>query len=285
MEEVKVQANVTDFPWLVFKSKDNLFAINCESITSITILPDKITNIPQMPEYMRGVLNLRGSIIPLVDTCVLFGGKIGESNGLNLRYIEDHKRWIATLIESIDTGKPFTLAIDPHKCAFGIWYDHYKPSNNLLMHHLKKIDAPHKKLHATGAEVVKLMNEAETPKIKEKLQELKREVVEELQPVLIRLLEESAKMMSESIKEMIVVFENEDSKIGLIVDEVQSVEHLNFLSKNESDIKSSYGSGYVKGIGKSSKADDMILLVDEATIAHTFRQSNVEMEPHLTKKA
>lgn len=28
----------------------------------------KITNVPKIPAYMRGVINLRGSIIPIVDT-------------------------------------------------------------------------------------------------------------------------------------------------------------------------------------------------------------------------
>lgn len=35
----------------------------------------KITPVPQMPEYVRGVLNLRGRVIPVVDLRVKFGLK------------------------------------------------------------------------------------------------------------------------------------------------------------------------------------------------------------------
>ncbi|HRE80414.1 MAG TPA: chemotaxis protein CheW [Opitutaceae bacterium] len=35
----------------------------------------KITPIPQMPDYVRGVLNLRGRVIPVVDLRVKFGLK------------------------------------------------------------------------------------------------------------------------------------------------------------------------------------------------------------------
>ena len=35
----------------------------------------KITNVPQMPEFVRGVINLRGRVIPIVDLRVKFGLK------------------------------------------------------------------------------------------------------------------------------------------------------------------------------------------------------------------
>ena len=35
----------------------------------------KITSVPQMPEFVRGVINLRGRVIPIVDLRVKFGLK------------------------------------------------------------------------------------------------------------------------------------------------------------------------------------------------------------------
>ncbi|MDD2829872.1 MAG: chemotaxis protein CheW [Sulfuricurvum sp.] len=40
----------------------------------------KVTNVPKTPEYMRGVINLRGSIIPVVDTRLRFGMEERESD-------------------------------------------------------------------------------------------------------------------------------------------------------------------------------------------------------------
>jgi len=37
----------------------------------------KITLVPQMPEYVKGVINLRGRVIPVVDLRVKFGLKAG----------------------------------------------------------------------------------------------------------------------------------------------------------------------------------------------------------------
>jgi len=33
----------------------------------------KITEVPQAPDYMKGVINLRGTVLPVVDTRIKFG--------------------------------------------------------------------------------------------------------------------------------------------------------------------------------------------------------------------
>ncbi len=42
-----------------------------------------ITPVPQMPPYIRGVINLRGGIIPIVDLRVKFGMESGEQTREN----------------------------------------------------------------------------------------------------------------------------------------------------------------------------------------------------------
>lgn len=278
MSEDKIRSSSDNFPWLIFKLEDNAFAVNCECITSITILPENITKIPHMAGHMRGVLNLRGTIIPLLDMRSLFGLEALSSRTDFLQvHIQSHKNWVDKLLETIDTKKPFELSLDPHKCAFGIWYDSYTSDNNMVAHQLKKIDEPHKRLHAIGAEVMGLIKE-ETPESTQKIEELKEELTETIIPALMSTLERTDEMFKDSIREMIIVLEFSNTKIGLIVDEVHSVDQLTYLSKDATDVKSSYDSRYVKGVGKSSKSDDMILLIDEDMILNTFKQTSAEME-------
>jgi purine-binding chemotaxis protein CheW len=264
-----------EFPWLIFKLKDGIFAISCEFITSITILPDNITKIPQMPDYMRGVLNLRGTIIPLVDMRRLFGIKsILEDVSIN-KYIDAHHNWIDELLETIKTGRPFKLALDPHQCAFGQWYDTFRPPNHLIAHHMKKINEPHCKLHHTGAEVLKLLDDKEDSEAGEKINNLLRTLQGEIMPTIEELLQETTRMIAAAVREMIIVLDFNGTKVGLIADEVHSVDQLVFLSKEASDIKASYDSRYVKGIGKSTKSDEMILLMDEDAVIATFKQAEL----------
>lgn len=49
-----------------------MFAANVANIVNILELV-KITKVPHSPEYMLGVINLRGEVLPLVDFRVKFG--------------------------------------------------------------------------------------------------------------------------------------------------------------------------------------------------------------------
>ena len=55
-----------------------------------------------------------------------------------------------------ENGK-FTLARDPHQCAFGKWFDNFKTDNIAVSEVLKKFDAPHKRIHALADEIEELL--------------------------------------------------------------------------------------------------------------------------------
>ena len=58
--------------FLSFKLGDEIFAANVGKVLNILELT-KITKVPKAPDYMKGVINLRGSVLPLVDTRIKFG--------------------------------------------------------------------------------------------------------------------------------------------------------------------------------------------------------------------
>lgn len=58
--------------WLVFALGETDYAVDVGSVrTIIGLLP--ITRVPRMPESVRGVINLRGQVIPVVDLRIRFG--------------------------------------------------------------------------------------------------------------------------------------------------------------------------------------------------------------------
>lgn len=58
--------------YLTFKLENETFAANVSKVLNILELT-KITKVPKAPNYMKGVINLRGSVLPLIDTRVKFG--------------------------------------------------------------------------------------------------------------------------------------------------------------------------------------------------------------------
>ena len=60
--------------YLVFSLCGEAFAIGIRSIKEI-IEFGQLTEVPMMPELVRGVINLRGAVVPVVDLAVRFGRK------------------------------------------------------------------------------------------------------------------------------------------------------------------------------------------------------------------
>jgi purine-binding chemotaxis protein CheW len=57
--------------YLTFKLGNEFFAANVSKVLNILEMT-KVTKVPKAPAYMKGVINLRGSVLPLVDTRIKF---------------------------------------------------------------------------------------------------------------------------------------------------------------------------------------------------------------------
>jgi len=58
--------------YLSFKLGEEEFAAHVGKVLNILELT-KITEVPKAPDYMKGVINLRGTVLPVVDTRIKFG--------------------------------------------------------------------------------------------------------------------------------------------------------------------------------------------------------------------
>lgn len=67
-KEIKLKLN----SYLSFKLGEEIFAANVGKVLNILEMV-KITKVPKCPEYMKGVINLRGTVLPVIDTRIKFG--------------------------------------------------------------------------------------------------------------------------------------------------------------------------------------------------------------------
>lgn len=58
--------------YLSFRLGNESFASNVHHVLSILEVP-RITEIPHSPDYIKGVMNLRGKVLPVIDSRVKFG--------------------------------------------------------------------------------------------------------------------------------------------------------------------------------------------------------------------
>ena len=66
-------------PYLTFELGGELFAISVFKVIEIIEFPD-LTVVPNSPAYLLGVINLRGEVLPLVDTRQKFNMPLAQEN-------------------------------------------------------------------------------------------------------------------------------------------------------------------------------------------------------------
>lgn len=71
-EEYDDDEDTQEGKYLTFKLGKEEYGIEIRHVTEIIALQN-ITEVPEMPIYMKGVINLRGKVIPVMDVRLRFG--------------------------------------------------------------------------------------------------------------------------------------------------------------------------------------------------------------------
>ena len=58
--------------YLTFMLDEEIFALEISKVREVLEF-NTVTKVPQTPDFMRGVINLRGSVVPVVDMRLKFG--------------------------------------------------------------------------------------------------------------------------------------------------------------------------------------------------------------------
>ena len=72
--------------WLGFYLGNEEYALDIEVISEL-IKPRALTELPQVPEYICGIMSLRGEVIPVVDLKIRLGLELNDLGDANLQRI------------------------------------------------------------------------------------------------------------------------------------------------------------------------------------------------------
>jgi len=92
--------------YLSFKIGSEYYAANVSYVHNIIEYTD-ITKIPDMPVYMLGVINLRGQVLPVIDSRIKFGisnTEITTSTCILVMEVqlEDKQVFVGTLVDGVN---------------------------------------------------------------------------------------------------------------------------------------------------------------------------------------
>ncbi|EKD28270.1 MAG: CheW1 [uncultured bacterium] len=122
-EAVKAKAG----KYLTFKIGEEIFGLEILKVQEINGLM-KITNIPKTPNFIRGVINLRGKIIPVIDlrlkfemaslgdtvkTCIIVVQVLRQSKKITMGILVDEVSEVMNILqEQIDEPPSFGSSIN-----------------------------------------------------------------------------------------------------------------------------------------------------------------------------
>ncbi len=254
-------------PWVIVQVHHQSAALHTSIVRELVIQPD-VTSVPGMPDSIRGVMNWRGKIIPNIDLRLRLGvpaarEELNELAAAITVRAADHMDWLKELEDSVTEHRPFTLTADPHACAFGRWYDTYQTRNLVVAAVLRKMDAPHKAIHAVAERVEALMGRG-------KFEEAKQLVESTRETSLARLLDlftNFEQAIQESHRPVAVIVNTCGTLAALTVDRVQAVEPIDPSTIQPLDDRGveSYSS-VIRSIAQRAKGAGLVGLIDESQI-------------------
>lgn len=263
-----MKASKKNSTWVLLNIDKIVYAVSCEVVLSLSQLPD-ITPIPKTPTEVRGIVDFRGKSIQLVDSRVMLGYKsvseeVEEFTKIMDQRFLDHKNWVETLESSVKNNSAFTLTTDPHKCAFGKWYDSYPVDNENLMFSsaFARFDQPHQEIHHIAIKTQELIKNGKQDEALSLINQTKSTKLVQM----FNLFDELKLAYKESRKEIMVVIGSEKSKMSFSVDSIVAIEPLSDfdedLIKNEIT-----NTDYIAGLGKRKDGTVALILDDENIIS------------------
>ncbi len=92
--------------YLTFELGTEVFAINILNIKEI-IEYGQVTEVPRMPSFIRGVINLRGSVVPVIDLSARFGkatSKVSRKSCVVILEVmfEDEQHIVGVMVDAVN---------------------------------------------------------------------------------------------------------------------------------------------------------------------------------------
>jgi purine-binding chemotaxis protein CheW len=80
------------------------YAIELPKIREILTYPELITTLPNTSQWVKGLINLRGEVVPILDTRIKFGTSkaVYDNNTAVIAIITEDKRMVGIVVDKVD---------------------------------------------------------------------------------------------------------------------------------------------------------------------------------------
>lgn len=97
----KDQANDEVLQWVTFQLEEETYGINVMQVREV-LRYSEIAPVPGAPDYVLGIINLRGNVVTVIDTRSRFGlMQGGITDNTRIIVIESERQVIGILVDSV----------------------------------------------------------------------------------------------------------------------------------------------------------------------------------------
>lgn len=102
--EDKVQNSANTLEYMTFELGKMKYAIELPKIKEILTYPDNITTLPNTDSWVKGLINSRGEVVPILDIRIKFntGEIVYDENTTIITVITEDERMIGIVVDKVD---------------------------------------------------------------------------------------------------------------------------------------------------------------------------------------
>ncbi len=218
-------------PRVVLRVGNQQYGLPAMLVQEMLALPP-LTRVPNQGAHARGVMNLRGRVVPVRDLRTMVGHETlaQEIASFALEQRErDHIEWVDALEHSVTTGERFEKARSPYDCAFGKWYYGFHTDNAMLAAVLSRFEEPHRQLHEAANVACELVHGGRPAEALALVEQVRGRELAQLR----QLFALTRDTLAEAMREVAVVVNHRDGLIAFTVDAVEAVEALHDVPADE----------------------------------------------------
>lgn len=205
---------------------DTLYAVDISKVLTISQEMDKIQSLPAQAKGLVGMVEFQNNAVPVFDFANMLGFDSGvEKNKQLIQLLSDREKehidWVHALEDSLLNNTPFKQTKDPHKCAFGQWYEHFETRDDTLREVLYEFEEPHRQIHTMAD---KLLDMKKNNHLEEALKILRYERKITLKRLLKRF-EQARTHLKESTRPVLLYITEDGTTptVALRIDDINDV--------------------------------------------------------------
>jgi purine-binding chemotaxis protein CheW len=91
-----------DAQYVIFRLMGEEYGVPVEAVQEIVRVPDQLTHVPGTPDYVEGVINLRGTVLPVIDQRRRFGlEEAARSDRQRIMVFTIHGQHVGFIVDSV----------------------------------------------------------------------------------------------------------------------------------------------------------------------------------------